>query len=107
MTCLQPDGLTKLESSPVHSMLMTLEKLVARERLHVHRSLSHFLHRLFKKGEARLEMCQDNALTRTMVVVLCGNLHRILSVSLDSLLVCRYSFLEKLEPCSLARPRID
>ena len=31
MTCLQPDGLTKLESSPVHSMLMTLEKLVARE----------------------------------------------------------------------------
>ena len=31
MTCPQPEGLTKLESSPVHSMLMTLEKLVARE----------------------------------------------------------------------------
>ena len=31
MTCPQPDGLTRLESSPVHSMLIVLEKLVARE----------------------------------------------------------------------------
>ena len=31
MTCLHPDGLTKLGSSPVHLMLKTLEKLDAEE----------------------------------------------------------------------------